>query len=81
MTREDRQFDPVLDALSRLPDRDVSPRRAERLRQRCHAHLRLHEAPLEPSAWIRVISPALLGFWGVAYFFATLWRFAHALAP
>ena len=58
-----------------LPQADVSPGRAERLRAACHRELR--NAAGEPStrtahAWQRLVGPALIGAWGAAYLIETL---------
>ena len=73
MTIDDGQDDDILAAVASLRTRDVSPRRAHRLRRRCHARLRTEPGPERPAAMTvatafqRIIGPALGGAWCLAY--------------
>ena len=68
------QNDPILAALGSLRTRDVSQRRADRLRRRCYTLL---QAPAEPKPSVvttmiartfqRIVAPALGGAWCLAY--------------
>ena len=64
MTFDDDQNDPVAAAVASLRTYDVSERRAERLRRRCHARLQVQPGN---DAFRRVIGPALGGAWCLAY--------------
>lgn len=65
--------DPILDAVAGLRTHDVSPRRAERLRRRCHAGLQASPPKTVPVAtknraiFRRIVGPALAGAWCLAY--------------
>ena len=70
---DDTQDDDVLASLARLRTYDVSPRRSRQLRRRCHALLQA-EPPPRSWAWMvdgapfrRIIVPALVGAWCLAY--------------
>jgi hypothetical protein len=73
MTVDDGQDDDLLAAVARLGTRDVSQRRANRLRRRCHAVLHAEPAPKRSAAMTngtafqRIIGPALGGAWCLAY--------------
>ena len=65
--------DDTLAAVASLRTPDVSPRRARRLRRRCHALLQAQPGPkksavmMKGTAFQRIIGPALGGAWCVAY--------------
>lgn len=73
MTEDQGQDDDILAALASLRRRDISPRRALRLRCRCHTVLQAKRGPAPPAAMAvavafqRVIGPALGGAWCLAY--------------
>jgi hypothetical protein len=84
MTGDEREDDDLLMTIARLAAHDVSPRRADRLRGRCHAVLRaparrtlaIDTAVAQP--FRRLIGPALAGAWCLAYLAAII-RFAAAV--
>ena len=53
---------------------DVTPRRRERLRARCHAVLQAQTrgSARRSSIWTRVVGPTIAAMWGIAYFLKTL---------
>ena len=73
MIVDDGPDDDILAAVASLRTRDVSVRRAHRLRRRCHAVLRTEPRPTRPAAMMvatafqRIIGPALGGAWCLAY--------------
>jgi hypothetical protein len=82
MTIDNWQDDDVLAGVAGLKSFDVSARRTERLRDRCHARLRgqpWQEAAADvPSGSLfrRVIGPALGGAWCLAYLVEVIRRAA-----
>jgi hypothetical protein len=73
----------ALATLRQLPSDDVSGRRAQSLRERCHVELRQRSATLPAEsrisvAWRRHVGPALIGAWSAIYLIQTL-RTAAAL--
>jgi hypothetical protein len=73
MTVDDSQDDSVLAAIARLKTYEVSHRRTERLRSRCHAVLQAQAGRNAPIGLVngtpfrRVIGPALGGAWCLVY--------------
>jgi hypothetical protein len=69
MTFDDAQNDQCLDAVAELRTYDVSRRRADRLRTRCHAALQRPPRRTAPAGGVfrRIIGPALAGAWCLAY--------------
>jgi len=73
MTFDDGQNDRSLAAVAGLRTYDVSQRRTQRLRSRCHALLQAQARRNTPSAIVngvsfrRIIGPALAGAWCLAY--------------
>ena len=65
-----------------MPPADVSARRAQLLRTRCHRELRdrasRESAQRAPQVWRQVVGPALIGAWSAIYLIETL-RAAAAL--
>ena len=65
--------DPLFDEVATLRMRDVSERRADRLRRRCHAVIesqrrrRARDGTLRPVSFRRVIGPAVAGVWCIVY--------------
>ena len=81
MTAHDFSDDPMLDALRGLREYDVSARRAQRLRDRCHTALRRHtNAPAHPrdagTSRSRWTAGLLAGAWCCVYVFETIRRIA-----
>jgi hypothetical protein len=73
MTVDDGHDDPTLAAVASLRTHDVSLRRRQRLRRRCHALLQAQPDPkrsagmVTGTAFRRIIGPALGGAWCLAY--------------
>jgi hypothetical protein len=73
MTVDDGTKEHLFDGVAGLRTYDVSKGRARRLRQRCHALLQLEPRPKKSAAMVtealfrRVIGPALVGAWSLAY--------------
>jgi hypothetical protein len=67
------ELDPLFRELATLQMRDVSERRADRLRSRCHAVFEARRrtparfAMVRPVSFRRVIGPAVAGVWCIVY--------------
>jgi len=78
----DCQNDPVLAAIAALPTYDVSERHTRRSRSRCHALLQARSRRDTPVVLVsgtpfrRVIGPALVAAWCVAYLVEVIRRAA-----
>lgn len=57
-----------------LSSLDISARRREDLRARCHAVLiaQARDTTREPSVWRRVVGPVIAAAWGAIYLLQTL---------
>jgi len=82
MTSDNRQNDESLAAIAALRSHDVSPRRAARLRARCHAALETQSRRHAPAGraggvpFRRIIGPAVGGAWCLAYLLEVIRRAA-----
>jgi hypothetical protein len=80
MTTDDIREDPVMEAFARLPVIEPDPRRAERVRARCHGAMgqrqwaeKLPARATSPFSWRR-LEPALLAGVCAVYLFEVLRR-------
>jgi hypothetical protein len=84
MNRKDTHQDPLFAAIPELRTYDVTPARAQRLRERCHRGLRLQHAArvhrLEPTVWPRIVR-IVAGAWCVLYVLETIRRAAAVYMP
>ena len=84
MNLDDEQDDSLMAAVAGLRTYDVSRRRADRLRNQCHARLRGEARPnaavgmVTGTVFQRVIGPALGGAWCLAYLVEIIRRAAAA---
>jgi len=87
MTVDEREKDDVFDAVANLRTRDVSRRRADRLRNRCHALLQTKPeehvtlGAMSDALLRRVIGPVLGGAWCLAYLVEIIRRAAAIHGP
>ena len=84
MTIDDPERDELLAAVTSLRAYDVSSRRSDRLRGRCHARLQDRRRPAASTGAVsgaivrRVIGPALGAGWSLVYLLEILRRAAAA---